>query len=690
MLKHLKKGLILFVLLLGHLGWAASISKVGLHLSFEQRLAVTYALLAQGEAEEKKQETLERAKKYFAEVSQAEVQKVHVRNFDEFLRDFKGEWPNTHSVSLDLDLLEKKGPRPMRVYESQSPRVQRQIDAYLEWQQNQLKEMALGQGSQDSFDLEAASSKVMALLQNPEGKKVAEEWALKQSELVLADRMKDLDRVGEKMAESSFAQQQDSTMRIFMQTMFSEYFSRLSPASRKLIVSSYLGGDLNVNDIKKFEIMVQNSGPQLQKLLQIVARQADLGPEMLEVFRGLENSVRPVPWTQVEEILKTEKSNYKFTYFEKKALGVGTMAQVHRAKILVHGERKDVVVRFIKPGIAERVQEDRVILSEVAKILDSNPEFRKTGAPKLEPVIEDITATVTAELDQADTIQRQKLAKTRYEKTVLMNTPEYKNYIEFHVPSIFEPQGSSQFMVQEMVIGKKLDKEAALYAEMVPQLKKGIVEEMAKVWAHEVLFGGGFYHSDLHQGNFMVQLTDPKIRVNILDYGMGGVISPELQRQVILLGAGIELKNAELISRAFWKISNKSTNTINETQLRSLVKARLEQIKSGAETKTSLENWTAWAMDSGLRLPYEFISLNRGIVIVNKLLQDSGSKLSLTSILKTIARANPVHIYRLLVVEEKMSHSDLVKLGWSEVKSMIGVSTERPVMAPLRCETVFQ
>ncbi|WP_413568142.1 AarF/UbiB family protein [Bdellovibrio sp. HCB117] len=671
---------------------AATPASTGLHLSFEQRLALTYALLAQGESQENKQEILERAKAYFQGIYNKEVEHVKVKNFEEFLRLHKGAWPNTHSVKLDLEILEKQGPRAMKIFEAESPRIQKQIDTYLEWQQEQLKNMAQKQNGAEPLDMEKLAGQAMALLQNPEAQKIAENWVLQESEALLADRMKELDRVGEKIAQNGFAQQQDKTMRIFMETMFSEYFSRLSPESKKLIVSSYLGGDLLVSDMKKFEIMVQNSGPQLQKLLQVVARQADLGPEMLEVFRALENSVRPVPWVQVEQIVSKEHGNYKFTYFERKALGVGTMAQVHRAKIMVDGKRHDVVVRFIKPGIAERVQEDKVILTEVAKILDNNPEFRKTGAPKLTPIIEDITATVTAELSQEDTIRRQKLAKTRYDGTVLMKTPEYKNYIEFNVPRIYESTGESNLMVQEMVIGKKLDKEVALYKEVAPEMKKAVIENMAKLWANEVMFGGGFYHSDLHQGNFMMHVTDPKIRLHILDFGMGGVISESMQRQVMVLGAGTELMNAELIARAFWNLSDKNRNTVNQTQLQSLVAERIRRIKSGAEVNTSLEHWTAFAMDNGIKLPYEFVSLNRGIVIVNKLLADAGSKLTVTSMMKSYAVAHPAMVYQKLVVEEKISRTDLMKLGWSEMKGVIFGPSEKitaPAAVGLRCEAIF-
>ncbi len=110
------------------------------------------------------------------------------------------------------------------------------------------------------------------------------------------------------------------------------------------------------------------------------------------------------------------------------------MAQVHRAKILIDGRSQDVVVRFIKPGIADRVQED----------------------------------------DQDATIARQKTAKSVYEKEVLLKSPKYKTNLQFHVPRVYESAGKSKLMVQEMIFGRKLDKEAEIFAEGVPGLKKKI------------------------------------------------------------------------------------------------------------------------------------------------------------------------------------------------------------------------
>ncbi|WP_413293381.1 AarF/UbiB family protein [Bdellovibrio sp. HCB185ZH] len=687
--KFLKTTLLVILMSLGVVAQAAP-KDTGLYLSFEQRLAVTYALMASGESLEQQEKILDRGIKYFQAVSQKPVQDVEVKSFNEFLAAFRGQWPDTQSVNLDLDLIEKDGPRPMQIFKATSYRVQRQIDDYIDWQSEQLKAMAeKTAGGKEALVSPLIMTRALELLnKSGEGHKALKYMFLQNSDKLFQGHLKEFDRIGEKIATSGLAATQDPSVKIVMQTMLSEYFARLSLNSKKLIVSSFLGGDIRADDMHKFEVMVQNAGPQLQKLLQIVARQGDLSPEMTIVFKRLEDAVRPVPYRQVEELLKAERQNYEFIYFEQKALGVGTMAQVHRAKILLNGHRQDVVVRFIKPGIEHRVQEDSRILKEVAEILDVNPALMKSGMPKISPLVSDVTATVTAELSQEDTVSRQKFAATRYNQEVFMDTPGHKNVIEFHVPEIYPPRGSkTKLMVQEMVLGQKLDKEAKQWSDVVPQLKQGVVEALVRLWGTETLFGEGFYHSDLHQGNFLVQFGDEKIRVNLLDFGMGGKITRELQDNILLLQTALTLQDAKLIGQSLWDISNKSANSVTEAKFKSLVTAK---VKLGFKTKedASADEWTKWALNHGLRLPYDFININRGLTILKKLLEDSGSKKDLTQIMSKVAILRPRQVIGTLVGKDRLSTLELVESGRRAFLSKPLPPAPKPAAA-ISCSRVF-
>jgi predicted unusual protein kinase regulating ubiquinone biosynthesis (AarF/ABC1/UbiB family) len=690
MLSKLLKIISLFaIVLLGTTSQAAP-KDIGLYLSFEQRLAVTYAMMASGESVELQEKYLDRGIKYFQTVAQKPVQEIEVRSFNEFLAAFRGQWPDTQSVILDLEMIEKDGPKPMLIFKSTSTRVQRQIDDYIDWQLEQLKNMAESSyGHKGTLVNPVVVTQAMKMMsQSASGQKQMKQTLLQNNDKFFQGHLKEFDRIGEKIATSGLAATQDKVVKIVMQTMLSEYFARLSLNSKKLIVSSFLGGNLQIGDMEKFEVMVQNSGPQLQKLLQIVARQGDLSPEMTVIFKRLEDAVRSVPYRQVEQILQNERQNYDFIYFEQKALGVGTMAQVHRAKILLNGQRQDVVVRFIKPDIELRVQEDARILKEVAEILDANPELIKSAMPKISPLVSDVTATVTAELSQEDTVARQKFAATRYNQKVFLYTKEHKNVIEFHVPEIFPPIGSkSKLMVQEMILGQKLDKEVKQWNDVAPRLKQGVVEALVRLWGTETLFGEGFYHSDLHQGNFLVNFADDRIRVNLLDFGMGGKISAEMQDNLLLLETALTLRNAKLIGQSLWDISNKSANTVSESKFKSLVTAK---VKQGFKTQedASAEEWTKWALNHGLRLPYDFININRGLTILKKLLEDSGSKKDMTQIMSKEAMKKPFQLYGTLVGKDRLSHIELLESGRRVFLTKPLPPAPKP-SARVSCQSVF-
>lgn len=673
----------------------ASTSKVSaqtgpLYLSYEQRILVSYALLAQGKEAEAQEQVFERFTNFAKRLHAKGVQTVQVKNFAEFLAAYRGDWPNTNSLDLDLEIIEKRAERGFPRFVSKSERVQKQIDQFIESQNNGLVEAAkAADGNQKSvreMGQKALSSLMEAFVtQNGAVSKAAVREILKISDTLIASRVNELNHIGEKIAQSKMAAEKDPSTKIALETIFTEYFAGLGSDSKKLLISSFLGADLRANDIQKFELMVQNSGPQLQKLLQVVARQGGLDKEMSSMFRKLESSVRSVPWVQVESLLANEKTNYNFTYFERKPLGVGSMAQVHRAKILVNGERKDVVVRFIKPGMAQRVQEDHLILQKIAHILDNHPQMQNLGIPKMSPMVEDITRTVAEELNQDQTIKHQLAAEKVYEKEIAFSTNGYKNSLKIHVPDIYVAGGKSEFMVQEMVFGQKLDKEAKAYEALLPDFKKVVVEKMASMWLQEVLFGSGFYHADLHQGNFLVQIKEPSPSLTILDYGMTGQLSKELQAQVIVLGAGFQALDPQLIFEAFWKISNLDKNTIDPELFRKRVEAKVKQIKLGREVNPSMDIWVAWAMEQGIHPSYEFVNLNRGIAIVSKMLTESGSVETIETITERLAKSNPGMMFRALTKDGGLGLKGITKLGASQFKKTTSFNP-----AAVRCEGVFQ
>lgn len=652
-------------------------------LSYEQRLVFSYSLLAYQQPKEVQDEIYKRLLKQVQSYTSTKAQIVNVKTFPDFLKYYKGQWPNSESLARELELIEQRPARGFLKIQSNIPSLQSRIEKFYLQQFEANKNLI--QRNIESIKDKPLTIDLFIQALSKKNSSLTLEIFKNLSETIIGTTISQLDRMGDFISaqnvEPENAQENDLTkspvdsgkvndatkagFKIFVEKFFGVYFKELSLDSKKLMISALMEEPLNIDPLKQFEILIQNSGPQLQKFLQVIARKNLFPKNLADLFNKLEDAVKPVPWETVLQIIESEKSNYNFASFEQKPLGVGTMAQVHRAKIVdMKGNLQPVVVRFMKPNILIRLLEDHRILKLVAAILDQEPLMKEAGFPPLSPLVDDITRTVTDELSQPDTMKRQEVAAPSYNKIVYFKTPEYKNTLEFHVPHLVPSKNPSKLMVQEMVFGKKLEKNYVTWKELIPNLKTEISEQLTSLWIDELIFGKGVYHSDLHQGNFILDIKDDGFRLNILDFGMGGKISPKTQKNVLRLGFAIEIEDTEKIAKEFWNARDKDNNQLSFKDLQSSI----QEFAKTATHKLTPNEWNNHVLGAGLKLSYDLISVNRGIETLATLLETSGSQETTRTITKKIALSHPVEIYKILT-EGGFATMDLIRLGLSEAKS---------------------
>lgn len=684
MLKWLLSFFIAFLILIG-LTFEVAIAETSkeVYLSYEQRVIMSYALHAYKLPVLERATVFQKMMMWWQNYKAQPVTEKRVDSFDQFLMEYRGQWPNSGDLAEDLRIIEKSSQMTKQTYKANNSELQNKINSFLINNQVEALNLLLQHVDETQtftkFDLNKMDKVNISYNQ----------WELPIKQLMdvydylITTQILTLDHVGSQIAQQRLQINNDPMMQIFISTLFNEYFKRLSLDVKKNIVADLLGKNLNLSDLEKLEVLIQNSGPQFQKILQIVARQGGIDSELMEVLKKLEDAVRSVPYYQVKEILNSERRNYAFMSVEEKPLGVGTMAQVHKGVLIDYkGNKRNVVIRFIKPNIEKRINQDQQILTEVANILDDNLEFKKSGAPKLSPIIEDLTNTVKSELELSQTIQNQSVARRVYTRVIQIKIGPEKYEIEFKVPELYQAPGRTLLMVQELVKGKKLELLNLDKSDQTAEIKQAIIENLVRLWLQEAIFGSGFYHSDLHQGNMLAYKVDNKIQVSLLDYGMGGVLSRQLQDEILMVGAGIILKKPELLAEALWNISEKSKNQISQEEFYNKIKEQM-RIKN-----LSPEMWTAWATDLGIKFPYEFINLNRGIVILTKLLQNTTSSLTLTEVMKQLSAQHPFRMLNLLK-NRGVTNSEIIRVGWNEF-----LNKTEPIkinnMNVLRCDSVFK
>lgn len=663
--------MLLVVVLSGSLGFAAD----ALFLSDAEKALVALLLKSAQEVSDDRKSAIDfqTQKMRFEEiikklklVQRQQVQYVQVKSFEEFLLN-KSSNPFFHEFRLD-ELNDNILFEMLKVvrYQSHSARVQKKIDAYesnrRQWIAGFFAKLGLHFTQVVGTD-QINLGRMKADLQEAFNQKIE--------------------------ALTGSLNPHDSLQVKVLSKLMKAYFRNLPQSQKIEIVYRLSLMPLNSAPMDVFLTMIQNAGPQMQKLVQIMGRSEHIPQEFQEIFQKLESQVRSVPWWKVKKRL--ELLNFKFSefvYFERKPIGVGTMAQTHRAQYIdEQGNRHSVVIRFLKPEIEKYLEMDHQILKTIASEIDHDPELKPFGLPSLEDLVDDLHQSVVEELDSNATVRSQILGRQTYLREQVIFFNGQKNILRINVPNA--KVYSNGVMIQELVIGKKPAKEFAQYKEIYPDLYRVVSERIAEIWVEEAFFKSGFFHADLHQGNLLASYEDNAITVHVLDFGMTGQLSLQLKKSALLLALGIKLERADLMAEHFLKLGTISDPEITAAKLSLLIRQKMNQLKvDDPERGGSLEGWTAWAMDLGLDLHYEFLKLNRGLTAIEGLLSDSKSRLDIEKLAQKVALRHKGYVSQLLLQESKMHFTDFGKLIFSTLANAENKRKSSTALQ-LKCTALF-
>jgi len=272
---------------------------------------------------------------------------------------------------------------------------------------------------------------------------------------------------------------------------------------------------------------LESLGPTFVKLGQLLSGRADLlPPAYLEALSRLQDDVAPFRYEEVESIITEDlgvRLSRAFSEFDPRPLASASLGQVHMAR-LRDGEQ--VVVKVQRPGIREEVVLDFDALQSIAEFIDEHTEFGK--AHQLRRHLEELRKSVLNELDY-------RLEATNLE-TLRRNLAGFETLV---VPRPINGLCSSRVLTMEHISGAKVTDVSPVVLMEVdgPRLTRELFQAYLKQ-----LMVDGFFHADPHPGN--VLLTDDR-RIALLDLGMVGRITPELQQGLLKMVLAISEKRGE-------------------------------------------------------------------------------------------------------------------------------------------------
>ncbi len=451
-----------------------------------------------------------------------------------------------------------------------------------------------------------------------------------------------------------------------LKIIFKSYFEFLSPEEKMEMLLAVSQKPETLNDpIKALKLIFSRTGPEFQKCFQVVGRNIGFPSDLTEIFKGFEDSLPSASDREVQQILSKikEKSNLEVVSFEKKPVGVGSVAEVHKGQVkMPNGEITDVAFRFLKPDIKRRAKRENVVIQHVIADLLKDPEILEK-APQLPKAFEQVDSMLEEDLNVDLTEARQKIGQKVYHQKL---TGDKNLVVQIDVPQNYWVDGKSGIMISEWVQSESFD---AMKKEH-PEALAGGVKGWATTWVTEALFGSGFIHADPHPGNLRFQVSDDgsTITVKVLDFGMTGLLNKNIQDRLLVLNMATIAGDDALVAKKILEIStNKpvSEKKLSEelTNHRKVVQARGQHFDIGRVMEK--------VADLGFDFPGEFAAFARGFGATEMVLKASQGPHLVNLLAKAAfqAKDNRARVWNSLksisAAERRGLYKNLVTKGFS-------------------------
>ena len=371
----------------------------------------------------------------------------------------------------------------------------------------------------------------------------------------------------------------------------------------------------------KLRLMLQEIGNTFIKLGQLLSTRPDLvGEKIAGELENLQDDNPAISYDQVKAIVESELNgniDELFEDFSHEHLATASIGQVHEAK-LITGER--VAVKVQKEGITDKIDLDLRIMKYIANRADKwNANLRKLNLPG---IMEEFDRSIHKEIDYNNEFMNMQRIELNFE-----DNPE------IHIPETYPQYCSSKVLTMEFIDGTKLND---VYESDSDEFDKKLLAKNVLDSYLQQLFIDGFFHGDPHPGNIMI-LEDNVLCY--LDLGMMGFFDEEFKKNLSELMILFVDQDIDGLINQLMYMDILDYDIETRTLKRDL--NDLFGRYFGVELNRFdgvLEELLNLMQDYGVILPNEFVTMARGLSMVEAIAENLDPEIDVFASIKPIAK----------------------------------------------------
>ena len=255
---------------------------------------------------------------------------------------------------------------------------------------------------------------------------------------------------------------------------------------------------------------LEDLGPTYVKIGQIMSSRTDMLPKAYcRELEKLRSNVKPLDAADARRVIEQETGktiDEIYSEFRDKPLGSASIGQAHYG-VLKDGTK--VVTKVQRPGIADMMRNDFVLLKKFAGMLSVSAEADEdSGTLDLMGILLELEKVTEEELDF-----RVEAENTRQFRKLCID-----DETKISCPTIIDELTTERIMTMTFVDGYSLSHRDRVEQDGYDRVEIG--KTLLNNYLHQVM-DAGFFHGDPHQGNIMVSGGIPYW----IDFGMVGRIT---------------------------------------------------------------------------------------------------------------------------------------------------------------------